>query len=190
MVTLHSMWCLSSPTRDWTHVPCIPALEAWHCNHWTTKEVPYFSCLWLSTLILVYIRVAWAHPVSFFYMLHSLAWGMSSTFHLSNSPEINLRFPPGPCKEDWNFQICCLMSPCENFLWYTVGSIVKNLPANSGDTGYVGSIPGWKDLEEEMTTHSSILAWKIPWTEEPGGLQSMGLQRVGHSWAHMHVQDY
>ena len=38
-------------------------------------------------------------------------------------------------------------------------------------------------LEKEMTTHSSILAWEIPWTEEPGGLQSMGLQRVGHGWA-------
>ena len=38
---------------------------------------------------------------------------------------------------------------------------------------------GWEDpLEKEMETHSSILAWKIPWTEEPGGLQSMGLQRV------------
>ena len=35
-------------------------------------------------------------------------------------------------------------------------------------------------LEEEMETHSSILAWRIPWTEEPGGLQSMQLQRVGH----------
>ena len=40
---------------------------------------------------------------------------------------------------------------------------------------------GWEDpLEEEMATHSTILAWKIPWTEEPGGLQSMGLQRLGH----------
>ena len=38
-------------------------------------------------------------------------------------------------------------------------------------------------MEEEMATHSSILARKIPWTEEPGGLQSMGLQRVGHDWA-------
>ena len=38
-------------------------------------------------------------------------------------------------------------------------------------------------LEEEMATHSSILAWKIPWTEGPGRLQSMGLQRVGHDWA-------
>ena len=38
---------------------------------------------------------------------------------------------------------------------------------------------GWEDpLEEEMATHSSILAWRIPWTEEPGGLQSMGLQRA------------
>ena len=41
---------------------------------------------------------------------------------------------------------------------------------------------GWEDpLEEEMTTHSSILAWEIPWTEEPEGLQSIGLQRVGHN---------
>ena len=40
--------------------------------------------------------------------------------------------------------------------------------------------PDWEDpLEEEMTTCSSVLAWKIPWTEEPGGLRSMGLQRVG-----------
>ena len=40
---------------------------------------------------------------------------------------------------------------------------------------------GWEDpLDKEMATHSSILAWKITWTEEPGGLQSMGLQRVGH----------
>ena len=43
---------------------------------------------------------------------------------------------------------------------------------------------GWEDpLEKEMATHSSILAWRIPWTEEPGRLQSTGLQRVGHDWA-------
>ena len=50
-------------------------------------------------------------------------------------------------------------------------SVVKNLPANAGDTGDVDSIPGsGRSLEEEMATHSSILAWKIPWTEKPGGL--------------------
>ena len=44
----------------------------------------------------------------------------------------------------------------------------------------MGSYLNWEDpLKEEMATPSSILAWKIPWTEEPGGLQSMGLQRVG-----------
>ena len=47
-------------------------------------------------------------------------------------------------------------------------------------------------LEEEMATHSGILAWKIPWTEESGGLQSMGLQRVGHDWVteHTHRQNH
>ena len=51
--------------------------------------------------------------------------------------------------------------------------MVKNPPTNAGDT--VRS-PGREDpLEKEMATHSSILAWRIPWTEEPGGLQSMGL---------------
>ena len=40
-------------------------------------------------------------------------------------------------------------------------------------------------LEEEMATHSSILVWEIPWTEEPGGLQSTGSQRVGHDWVRM-----
>ena len=44
----------------------------------------------------------------------------------------------------------------------------------------VRSLGGEDPLEKEMTTHSSTLAWKIPWTEEPGGLQSMGLQRVRH----------
>ena len=57
----------------------------------------------------------------------------------------------------------------------------KNLPAKAGDIrDVVRSLGGEDPLEEEMATHSSILAWRIPWTEEPGRLQSMGLQRVGH----------
>ena len=56
--------------------------------------------------------------------------------------------------------------------------MVKNLPARHETQ--VQSL-GWEDpLEKGMATHSSILAWKIPWTEEPGGLQSMELQRVGN----------
>ena len=58
--------------------------------------------------------------------------------------------------------------------------VVKNMPANAGEIKDVGSIPGLEDpLEEGMATHSGILAWRIQWTEEPGGLQSRGSQRVG-----------
>ena len=56
--------------------------------------------------------------------------------------------------------------------------MIKVSAYNAGDRG---SIPGsGRSLEKEMATLSSSLAWKIPWTEEPGGLQSMGLQRVRH----------
>ena len=61
-----------------------------------------------------------------------------------------------------------------------VGLVVKNLPANAGNIGDSGLIPGQEDpLERGLVAHSSILAWRIPRTEEPGTLQSMGLQRVG-----------
>ena len=59
--------------------------------------------------------------------------------------------------------------------------VVKNLPASAGDIRDVGSIPGLgRSLEEGMVTNSSIFAWRILWTEEPGGLQSIGSKRVGH----------
>ena len=61
------------------------------------------------------------------------------------------------------------------------GSVVKNLPAvKETQEMQVRSLGREDALEKEMAAHSSILAWKIPWTEEPGGLQSMGSQRVGH----------
>ena len=61
------------------------------------------------------------------------------------------------------------------------GSVVKNLHVNVGNVRDVGWIPGQRDpLEEGMAIHSSTLAWRIPWTEEPGGLQYMGSQIVGH----------
>ena len=68
-----------------------------------------------------------------------------------------------------------MQSPAQDSL---VDQAVKNLPVVQ--EAQVRSL-GWEDpLEKEMATHSSILAWKISWTEEPGGLQSMGSQRVGH----------
>ena len=73
------------------------------------------------------------------------------------------------------------------------GEVVKNPPANAGDLRDIGSIPGLgrypgeghgnplgkgNPLEKSMAAFSRILAWRIPWTEEPGGLQSMGSRRV------------
>ena len=68
-----------------------------------------------------------------------------------------------------------------------MAQVVRNPPAmQETQEMRVWSLGLEDPLEEEIATHSSILAWKIPWTEEPSGLQSMGLQRVGDDWAHMH----
>ena len=65
----------------------------------------------------------------------------------------------------------CMGFPC--------GSVVKNLPAKAADIGdRVGSLGGEDPLEEDVAMCSSILAWRIAWTEEPGGLQSIGSHRV------------
>ena len=59
--------------------------------------------------------------------------------------------------------------------------MVKKLPSGAGDLGIkVRSLGQGDPLEKEVAAHSSIAAWRIPWAEEPGGLQSMRLQRVGH----------
>ena len=64
---------------------------------------------------------------------------------------------------------------------FPLGSAVKNLPTNAGD---ISLIPGsGRSPGVEMTTHSSIFAWEIPWTEERGRLQSMVSQRVRHNLA-------
>ena len=65
-------------------------------------------------------------------------------------------------------------------LWASlVGQLVNNLPTMRET--WVRSLGGEDPLEKGWATHSSILAWRIPWMEEPGGLQSVGLQRVGHN---------
>ena len=72
--------------------------------------------------------------------------------------------------------------------WYKMIQQVKNLTAmQETQETWVQSL-SWKDpLEKKMTTVFSILAWRIPWTEKPGGLQSTGLQRLRHDWATKHT---
>ena len=81
---------------------------------------------------------------------------------------------------------CCLLLLCVlaaclfNSRASLMAQMVKNLPAVQKTWIW---FLGWKDpLQKGMATHSSILAWRIPWTKEPCGLQFMGLQRVGHDW--------
>ena len=69
---------------------------------------------------------------------------------------------------------------------YIKHTLIKNLPAMQETRVWFPEVP----LEKGMAIHSSILAWRIPWTEKPGGLQSVGSQRVGHDWAtntHAHI---
>ena len=67
----------------------------------------------------------------------------------------------------------------------------KNPPVNPGDTRDSGSIPGSEDpLKKEMATHSSILAWEIPWTEESGGLTAHGVPKERHDLATKQQQSY
>ena len=78
--------------------------------------------------------------------------------------------PPFIVENRWGLQTKCTS---------LVAQMVKRLPT-MWETR-VQSLSGEDPLEKEMATHSSTLAWKIPWTEEPGRIQSMGLQRVGHN---------
>ena len=80
------------------------------------------------------------------------------------------------------------------YMGFPSGLAVKNLPAmQMPQETQVQSLSQEYPLEEGMATHSSILSWRVPRTEEPGGLQSIGLQRVGHSWSslvHMHAYEH
>ena len=77
-------------------------------------------------------------------------------------------------KSETDIYKCCLNEPGKE----TIISEVKVSASNAGDP--VPSLGGEIPLEKEMATHPSILAWRLPWTEEPGGLQSTGSPRVGH----------
>ena len=84
------------------------------------------------------------------------------------------RLPQGACRST-----CTEIHLVYGSVGFPGGSVRKESVRSSGDPDSI--FLGWEDLlEEEMATHPSILAWRILWTEEPGGLQSMESQRVGH----------
>ena len=90
-------------------------------------------------------------------------------------------YPGAACEVAHNFCLShCLWLTLITWCASLVAQLVKNLPAVQETQ--VWSLGQEDPLEKEMAIHSSILVWKTSWTQEPGGLQSMGLQRVGHDW--------
>ena len=91
----------------------------------------------------------------------------------------------------------CLFRSSSDFLIGLFGFLVLNcilgcvlVVMSKMQETWVRSLGGKIPWRRKWPTHSSILAWKVPWTQEPGGLQSMGLQRVRHDWAHMHARTH
>ena len=120
-----------------------------------------------------------------------------------NADDENYRDQVLPHSAEWN-GICplrvttsagvlCFFARCFSYPWafanFPGGSVGKVSAYNVGD---LGSIPGLRRSSGEgNATHSSTLAWKIPWTEKRGRLQSLGSQRVGHDWAtSLHFRDW
>ena len=83
--------------------------------------------------------------------------------------------------------LICFLKPVD-IMGFSGGIVVKNLTANAGDSRDLGSICGWERTSGVGNGNQlQYFAWKIPWTEEPGGLQSMELQRVRCHWAHTDI---
>ena len=106
---------------------------------------------------------------------------------LTPNIEYNTENPAGSSRRSYSSSVTFLPLYCCNpVLLYRASQVVpgvKNLPANAVDIRDSGSIPGLGRSPAGNATHSHILAWRIPWTEEPGGLQSTGLHRVRHDWS-------
>ena len=104
----------------------------------------------------------------------------------------NYRLPLLSVTSPWYFGICLycfITSILHSSVLHWVAQRLKHLPGMRETR--VRSLGREDPLEKEMATHSSTLAWRIPWREEPGGLQSMGWQRVGHDWAtSLHFTSY
>ena len=116
-------------------------------------------------------RTIWDH-IKGVQTLHT-PWSFSATLPLKHCYKTPHQIPPG-----WDSQFLCHICLARVSL---VAQRLKHLLAMQET--WVRSLCQEDPLEKEMATYSSTLAWRIPWTEDPGGLQSTGSQRVGHNWA-------
>ena len=141
------------------------------CSDWLVSVIVVFS---LSALWWRRIRGLWKLPDGRDWLRGKLGLVLISGAMLSESL---IQFSV----DGWSHVPSLLFTWGQTMGASLVAQRLKHLPAVRET--WVWSL-GWEDLlEKGMATHSSILAWRIPWTEEPGRLQSMGVQRVRHDWA-------
>ena len=154
--------------RIWNWVHC-RGFEGW-VNIWDERTS--------GTSIL---KQNWAMPV------YILTWTGDKPLGRGRDCCMRSECHPKVRKKNWQVEnpsggFCNLwmLTSCLHFTLVPCGTsqvalVLKNTPGNSGDERHMVRSLGWEDpLEEDMATHFSILAWRIPWSEEPGGLQSMG----------------
>ena len=147
----------------WTEEPGgLQSMGSWRVGHdWATS---------LSRFTFMHWRRQW-QPTPVFLPGESQGWGRLMGCRLWGRTELDTTEATQQHQQQW------------------LGG--KESTCSAGATGDAGFIPGsGRSLEEDVATHSSILACRILWTEEPGGLQSVGFQRVGHNWidlARMHT---
>ena len=151
---------------------------------------------WKLNLVLQLTWWLWCRPFCFWTHSSVLAWRIPRAGEPGGLPSMGSH----RVRHNWSnlaaaaasaSELCFISSKIGNWVppvslrvpGFPGGSDGKESASSTGDL--VLSL-GWEDsLEKEMATYSSTLAWKIPWTEDPGMLQSMGLHRVGHNWSNL-----
>ena len=153
----------------WMEEPCrLQSMGSLRVGHnWVTS---------LSLFTFLHWRRKW-QPTPVFLPGESQGWRIPGTGEPGGL--LSMRLPR--VRHDWS-NLAAAAAATNTHTWTSlVAQTVKHLPIMREI--WVQSL-GWKDLlEKEMATYSSVLAWKIPWMEETGRLQSIGSQRVGHNWA-------
>ena len=154
--------------RGVTHLPT-PSVHTKQLNY--LQWYSFTQLLQFRNLLHTMSRLLWLLiNRSRYYVWNPVLWAQGKHFHFTKEEKFNT-----------SQSILKVLLPPTRKMSFAGGSDGKHLPAMRETRVW---FLGWEDLlEEEMATHSSILAWRIPWTEEPGGLQSMGSQRVRNDCA-------
>ena len=137
-----------------------------------------FFPVYFAVLFLTFWNSYLAHYISHFPLFHCQHLPLNVA---SMNPACLLRTFPFKPTSKYFLIYCDLLLTSVAPGGFPVAQMVKNLSAMQKT--WVPSLGQENPLEKEMATHSSILAWRIPWTEEPGRLQAVGWQRLGHDWA-------